>query len=102
MYVIFVGSVPISQSKEARKRYKEIFPAPDRPEYMNHVGTWGYYSDENWNAVQVFDVERSRVADALERMDTSIFNIYGDIPGFRFTNRVAYGPEEGFKIAGLD
>jgi hypothetical protein len=87
---------------EAGSRYKKVWESPERPEYMKFIGIWGFPSEEKWHFIQVFEVEKSKVADALERNDTFLLKKYGDIPGFAFTNRVAYDSEEVFKMLGID
>ena len=98
MNVITIMSCPLSTYPELLKRAKEVLAAPDRPDYMEWIGVWGYLNGENWEGIQVFKVERSRIADAVERNDSFFFEKYGDIPGFSFQNRVAYDHEESFKI----
>jgi len=98
MVVITTGSFPLVSFMEVGNRYKKRLESPDIPDYMKPIGTWGFPVEEKWHFIQVFEVDESKEADALDRQNAVFLKNFVDIPGFAFTTQIAYGVEPFLKL----
>ena len=98
MFVLRIASCPYAKAKETAKIWKEVRAASERPNYMNLIGSQTIFIEDKLQTIQVFQVEESQEGKALEYMDTLVVQKYGDIPGISFTHKIAYTPDELFKI----
>ena len=90
--------IPTEGAKETGKRFLELPPIPD---YMTIRGPYLYSVEgEGIHSIDIFEVERAKVADAIEFLNNRHVAFFG-IPGYSFSVNVCLEAGEAVKMIGL-
>ena len=91
--------VPTTSAKELGKRVLEL---PPFPEYLTIKGPYIYSTEgEGIHSIDIFEVEKSRMAEALEFINNRHVAFF-DIPGYTFSVNTCLEAIEGIKMLGLE
>lgn len=91
--------IPTTSAKELGKRVLELPPFPD---YLTIRGPYIYSTEgEGIHSIDIFEVEKSRMAEALEYLNNRHVAFF-DIPGYTFSVNTCLEATEGIKMLGLE
>ena len=91
--------IPTTSAKELGKRVLELPPFPD---YLTIRGPYIYSTEgEGIHSIDIFEVEKSRMAEALEYLNNRHVAFF-DIPGYTFSVNTCLEATEGLKMLGLE
>lgn len=91
--------IPNISAKEVGKRMLELPPFPD---YLTIRGPYLYgVEGEGIHSIDIFEVEKSRMAEALEFLNKRHVAFF-DIPGYTYGVNTCLEANEGIKMLGLE
>ena len=100
MVIIALLSCPLESTSELGKKFRKIPPSPD---FINLKGNYCY--SEKGIGIQniiIWDVEKSRVADAIAFLNGRWVKSYSSVPGLSFSIFPAMELEEAIFASGLN
>ena len=96
MVIIALLSCPLESSTELGKKFSKL---PSSPSYINIKGNYCY--TEKGVGIQniiIWDVERERMADAIEFLNDRWVRAYTSVPGLSFSIFPALDLKEAVKM----
>jgi hypothetical protein len=97
MVIINALRFPQESAKKVGQRFLEIAPPPD---YMSMKGPYIKGTEEGVRAVEIFDLDETKLALGLDYVTQRCVNYFG-IPGFTYEINVYFEAQESLKLIGL-
>jgi hypothetical protein len=99
MVVIALLSCPLNSKDELAKKFSKL---PSSPEYIHIKGNYCYTErGVGLQNIIIWDVERERMADAIEFLNNRWVKAYSSVPGLTFSIFPALELQEAVKMADL-
>ena len=97
--MVIVGTIKFKPetAKDIGKRFIELPPVPG---YMKLIGPFVKAKMEGTHGLEIFEVEESKLALAMEYVSNRYISFYG-IPDFNFTAEIHYSAQEALNMVGL-
>ena len=99
MVVIGLLTCPMESTRELAESFLDLPPSPD---YIHLKGNYCYAEkDKGMQNIIIWEVERGRMADAIESLTSRWVRIYAGIPGISFSVIPGMDLEESLRMHGL-
>lgn len=97
--MVIVGTIKFSpeSANDIGRRFLELPPLPD---YLKLTGPFVKAKIDGTHGLEIFEVDESRLALALDYVSTRYVSYYG-IPGFTYTTDIYFSAQEALKLVGL-